>query len=347
MRAYHWFTTCLIALVGAALLCLLQAPACMADRGAAPPDSVRLQSLSVRGAAVSLITVNLNDPTVRVDIGLPKRGIAHAESFRSLISRHSPLAAVTGTYFDVKTYVPTGSIVVGGKLVHESNIGTAVCFTSTNVVRFIPAKYNRVCDLSGSECAFRTGPRLLANGEYALNPRLEGFRHPGLFGARTRMVLGVTAHNKLLLAFVRTPVTFGRAAGIMKALGAKDAVCLDGGTSSAMYYRGKTVKHPGRLLTNVIVVGRRTLSDIAPGLVASAAGAAPVRAYNVPRHPTAVHPTLSENSRPGYPLIDRRPPVEHAAVLGERLQLRPPKGIHSLFPIHRAKFAGLKGLEYS
>ena len=40
----------------------------------------------------------------------------------------------------------------------------------------------------------------------------------------------------------------------MKRLGATDAVCLDGGTSSAMYYRGKLVCKPGRSLTNIVEV---------------------------------------------------------------------------------------------
>lgn len=350
MRACHRSPICLIALVGAVLMCWPQAPAgAVAPQGkagaVAPQDSVTLESRSVGGAVVSLITVDLNDPTVKVDVGLPERGIAHAESFRSLVNRHSPLAAVTGTYFDVRTYVPTGSIVAGGKLVYESHIGTAVCFTPSNKVKFIAAKYGEACDLSGAQCAIRTGPRLLANGEYALSPRREGFRHPGLYGARTRMVLGVTARNHLLLVFVRTPVTFSRAASLMKVLGAVDAVCLDGGTSSAMYYRGRIVRHPGRMLTNLIEVRSRPLSEIPTQMMAAARGVLSTSTLRLSRPRILDHARLLGNHEPGADLTDQT--CEQAAILGEPIRLRPSKSLHSLFPVNRAKLPGLKGFDHA
>ena len=40
----------------------------------------------------------------------------------------------------------------------------------------------------------------------------------------------------------------------MKALGANNALNLDGGSSTAMYARGRFVSKPGRMLTNVLVV---------------------------------------------------------------------------------------------
>lgn len=332
MRTHHWFPTVMIALVGAFLFYWIKSPTCMAD-------SVVLESRSVRGALVSLITVDLNDATMKVGIGLPARGISHAETFGSFINRNNPLAAVTGTYFDTRTYVPTGSIVVGGKLVHESNIGTAVCFTSGNKVRFISAKRGEACDLSGAECAVRTGPRLLAGGAYALNPRPEGFRHPGLYGARTRMVLGVTANNKLLLVSVRTPVTFGRAASIMRTLGAMDAVCLDGGTSSAMYFKGRIVRQPGRLLTNLIEVRRRSISDMPVQIVASADGAVSAPEYWMSQCRTTDRTVLLADREPHAVRLDQ--PYQQVALLSEPLRLRLSKGIHALFPIDRAKLTCL------
>ncbi len=326
MRANRWFSSCLIVLFGAVVSCWPQA-VCLAD-------SVVLESRTVRGASISLITVNLNDITLKVDVGLPERGIRHAESFAAMMSRRAPLAAVTGTYFDVRTYVPTGSIVADGRLVHESHIGTAVCFTASNRVRFIPAKLGQSCDLSGANCALRTGPRLLAAGQYALDPRREGFRHSGLYGERTRMALGVTEHNKLLLVSVRTPVTFGRAAAIMKALGAVDAVCLDGGTSSAMFYKGQMIRRPGRLLTNVIEVRRRPASEITAQLIASAGGAVP----DVPFHMS--RPRVPDDSALVPNRTTQRTQVDHTrhyvALLGEPIRLRPSKGLHSLFPVNRA-----------
>lgn len=331
MRTCHWLSALLIVLFGSVL-----AACCLAD-------SVILESRFVRGARVSLITVNLNDVTVKVDVGLPERGIPHAESFQGMMSRRAPLAAVTGTYFDVRTYIPTGSIVAEGKLVHESHIGTAVCFTPTNRVQFIPARLGQACDLSGAQCALRTGPRLLAKGGYALNPREEGFRHSGLYGARTRMVLGVTAHNKLLLVSVKTPVTFGRAAGIMRALDAVDAVCLDGGTSSAMYYKGRMITRPGRLLTNVIEVRRRPAAEITAQLIAAVGGVVPRVPFHLSRPRISDETSLVPNREAPATRVAHFP--QQIALLGEPLRLRPSKGLHSLFPVNRAQLSGLKRLD--
>lgn len=247
----RWFLPFLVVLVFAAPLL-------------SHPDtaSVSLEKMRIHGARTYVITVNLNDPDIQVKIGLPAKGIPTSESFLSMVKRHSPVAAVTGTYFDTRTLYPAGSIVIEGKPAHESAIGTAVCFIKSDgitcdngyKVTFNAARKGEKVDWTGVGTGLRTGPLLLANGAYALNPAREGFRHPGLFGYRTRMAMGITVYNKLLLVSVGTPITFGRLASVMKALGAVDAVSLDGGTSSAMYYRGKVIRYPGRLLTNIIEV---------------------------------------------------------------------------------------------
>lgn len=314
-------------------------------------DSVTFSREFVSGASVCVIQADLNDPTVKIDIGLPAKGIAHSESFAGFVKRHAPLAAVTGIYFDMRTLRPTGTIVTGGKTIHESNIGTAVCFTPDNKVRFVDAKFGESCDLSRAECGFRTGPRLLANGQYALNPSREGFRHPGLFGARTRMALGVTSYNKLLLVLVRTPVTFSRLATIMKTLGALDAVCLDGGTSSAMYYKGLVIKSPGRLLTNVVEVLHRTArfdTAASPGLL-SAYGVSALndgsQSMSAAVQADGVAITISA-ARGWQPQLVLHPGegnaaardvgYEPVAMLADPIRLRFSKCLHSLFPVNRA-----------
>jgi exopolysaccharide biosynthesis protein len=229
---------------------------------ASDPENVNLQKQRVCGAMTYIITANLNDPDIQVKIGLPLGGIPTSEQFLSMVKRHDPVAAVTGTYFDTRSLYPVGSIVIDGKPAHESAIGTAVCFirdTSFTCETGLKVTVNRTgkgerFNWAGVEIGLRAGPLLLADGKYALNPSREGFRDPGLFGARTRMAIGITSHNKLLLVSVSTPVTFGRLASLMKALGAVDAVCLDGGTSSAMYYKGKIIRYPGRPLTNIIEI---------------------------------------------------------------------------------------------
>lgn len=234
-------------------------------------DSVALTKHRIGGASLYLVTVDLNDPRIRMDVCAAAGGIPRSESFASMIRRRLPVAAVTGTYFDTRTLYPVGTVVSGGRVLHESAIGTSIRFLRsgselaasdpTGVTRgalyqvsFTTLKKGQRHDMGGADCGLRTGPRLLEGGRCALNPYPEGFRSPGIFGSHTRMALGVTRFNKLLLVAVRTPVTFARLAAIMRKLGAMDAVCLDGGSSSAMYYRGRIVCYPGRALTNIIEV---------------------------------------------------------------------------------------------
>ena len=51
------------------------------------------------GVRASVITVNLNDDSVKVSVALPRHGVGSRETFRSLLHRVRPGAAVTGTYF--------------------------------------------------------------------------------------------------------------------------------------------------------------------------------------------------------------------------------------------------------
>ena len=353
-------------------------PACVillfvSARPAARGDSVALEKLRVAGATVYVITCDLRDPTIRVRIGIPEQGLARSESFVHIVRRDRPIAAVTGTYFDTRTLLPVGSIVTGGKSIHTNAIGTAVCFirpesegpAAPNSNFILPQPYNvrllstRVgqrCDWSNVECGLRAGPRLLAGGHYAFDPRREGFTHPGLFGPRRRMALGLTHNKKLLLVAIRTPVTFGTAASIMKALGARDALCLDGGSSSAMYYRGRVICAPGRKLTNIIEIHKVTVIAAAERQH-SAPSDPTVRlaervAYNA--GPAESKVTVRRSARHQYMPVHVGPsrhspyiPYEHYAVLVKPLELRRSQGGFAFGPVNRAQLPRLKRLQHA
>ena len=100
------------------------------------------------------------------------------------------------------------------------------------------------------------GPRLLRDGRPDITTDAEGFDHPTdpgfyyAFGLRRnpRTLAGVTADGKLKLVAVdgRAPgysagLSFEEGAAVMRALGARDAVNLDGGGSTTMTVRGNVV----------------------------------------------------------------------------------------------------------
>ena len=103
------------------------------------------------------------------------------------------------------------------------------------------------------------GPRLVRAGRVAVSARAEGFappQAPGFFGdfvasRQPRTLAGVRADGTLLLVTVdgRRPgwsvgMTLPEAARLMRSLGARDALNLDGGGSSAMTVRGELVNRP-------------------------------------------------------------------------------------------------------
>jgi Phosphodiester glycosidase len=101
------------------------------------------------------------------------------------------------------------------------------------------------------------GPRILRAGRVAVAARAEGFAPAPYFfrsfvaGRQPRTLAGVRTDGRLLLVTVdgRAPgwsagMTLPEAARLMRSLGARDALNLDGGGSSTMTVRGEVVNRP-------------------------------------------------------------------------------------------------------
>jgi hypothetical protein len=114
------------------------------------------------------------------------------------------------------------------------------------------------------------GPRLLARGRILVRSRVEGFaplEAPSFFGSfvasrNPRTLAGVGRGGRILLVTIdgRRPgwsagVTLPEAARVMRALGARDALNLDGGGSTTMTVRGEVVNFPSD------PTGERPVSD--------------------------------------------------------------------------------------
>jgi len=238
----------------------------------AHPGSVGYECRRVAGTAAHVVTVNLNDRSVEVTLVLPRGGIGSAESFSSMIHRSQPDAAITGTFFGVKGLLPIGNLVSEGQLLYPVATGTTLAITRDNRALLLPTKADQELDWSQYRTAIFAGPTLVRNGKYAVAPWAEGFTDPGHYRRARRTAAAITAHNKLLLVAVSRPISLSRMAKIMKGLGARDAVALDGGTSAALYYRGGAIVHPGRRLTNIIAVYASGRSKVVAGAPAPAGG---------------------------------------------------------------------------
>lgn len=220
-----------------------------------PPQSpVSYTRPKVAGVWAHVVTVDLNAPGVEIRALVPPS--ARKERFGRLVGREQPVAAINGTFFDPPSGTVLGSIVQDGNLIREGWLGSAIRIDQNGQGSLLPMKRTsgRHFDWSDTNFAISSGPTLVEHGALALNPRAEGFRDPAVYRPARRSALGLTKGNKLVLVSVTKPVSLKRLAMMMQALGCRHAVNLDGGTSSALYYRGKHIVKAGRALTNAVGV---------------------------------------------------------------------------------------------
>ncbi len=218
-------------------------------------DPVVFSRETIRGAKVNLVTIDLNSEAIDIRPILAPAG--STKTFQSLLNQgNGPYAAITGTFFDPATAITVGNVVHNGRLMTEGSVGSVMTIGDDGKarVRSLEGKMGRHIDWAGTKFAVSAGPTLITDGTIAISPGSEGFKDRGLYGARMRAAMGVTEQNKLLLLTSRQPVTLHELARIFENLGARDAVNLDGGSSTALYHGGKVVSRPRRSLTNLIAV---------------------------------------------------------------------------------------------
>lgn len=209
------------------------------------------------GIPVHVVTVNLNSPHVTVEAQLAAGGPGSTETFRSMLRRTRPAAAITGAFFDTRSKYPVGDIAVKGQVVHRGIVGNGICVTPEGRIEFVRRSEGVASGWRGYVTVLCGGPTLVEKGQLVLDPAREGFSDPGLRGAKRRTAAGLTASNKLLLVSINRPVTLKRLALIMQALGATDAITLDGGSSAGLWFNGRIITTPSRSLTNVLAVHYR------------------------------------------------------------------------------------------
>ena len=155
--------------------------------------------------------------------------------------------------------VPPGALVLTGTGDAAGFLRNAALPRSRAELTLELTAAGRPVDLAQQTLVVGGGPRLLRAGRVAVTARAEGFappQAPAFFGTfvaarQPRTLAGVRADGTLLLVTVdgRRPgwsagMTLPEAARLMRSLGARDALNLDGGGSSTMTVRGEVVNRP-------------------------------------------------------------------------------------------------------
>jgi hypothetical protein len=223
------------------------------------PGPISYSKACIYGIPVHIVTIDMSSSQVKVSPAIARHGIGATEGFGSMISRLHPTAAITGTYFCLRRLTPVGDIAIDGSVVNRGCVGTALCITPDNRVCFKSVDPGKVGDWTGFTSVLCAGPILLNGGTVSLSPASEGFHSREILRSASRAALGITNNNKLLFVSVTHRILLRQLGYIMKSIGAVDAVNLDGGSSTAFYYKGRTIVHPARRLTNLLVAYESTL----------------------------------------------------------------------------------------
>lgn len=230
--------------------------------GAAPIVSVR-KTFKVGGKSISaqMITVSLMHPKIKLDVVLAGDKAGKVENLSSIAKRSKAAVAINGTFFDAYTKdsykAPYGYIVSNGEIKMKASGDKRTIFTYDNnlLADLIPGgDFNERFNQGTIQGALQAGPRLLVDGKVALDVKAEGFKDPKILtGGGARSALGLTRDHKLIL-LTTGGATIPQLAEMMKQAGAYQAMNLDGGASSGLYYNGKYLTTPGRQISNALVI---------------------------------------------------------------------------------------------
>jgi exopolysaccharide biosynthesis protein len=234
---------------------------------AVPYRSIQMVRRKVGKTALYLTIIDLRDPNVVLSVGLPHnatranssqytRGV---ETFSRFVARHPSAAMINGTFFSTDAQKRVmGNMVAGGKVLKFSpseNYGTTLGFQKGNRLEMVTARTDGKPDWDKHWFSLTAGPRLLRKGAFWIAPRKEGFTDPNVMGVAKRSAIGFSkSHKTLFFATFITPISLRHEASIMKSIGCYEAMNLDGGSSTALAYRGKILVKPRRSLANVLMV---------------------------------------------------------------------------------------------
>lgn len=174
-----------------------------------------------------------------------------------MIGVRQPAAAITGTFFGWKTQQPIADVVVDGKLVATGNRGSAVGVDWFGDVHIFDTTYGKEIDWYAYKHLLRGTVRLIKNGKVSPNPKAQHFTDSSIWSKAPRTGIGLTKDNHLVLFATKNRVTLSEFGNAMKTLDVYNAVALDGGGSTMLYYRGALVLPPERNLSTMFILHER------------------------------------------------------------------------------------------
>lgn len=203
---------------------------------------------------VRVVEIELG-PGVQIRPALADSKSFHSETFKHMIHRLQPYAAINGTFYN-ESMKPLGDILINGKLVNRGHYRNAMAVTDSGKVVFIK-RGRHGFNWSKYRFGLASGPMLVSDGAIVLNPHADGFKHKCLGVKAWRSGVGLSKKGKLLLITAKEPLTLLEFARLMRDRGAVDALNLDGGGACGLYHKGKVLSFPSIPMTNLLVIYKK------------------------------------------------------------------------------------------
>jgi len=212
----------------------------------------------LEGVTLHTVYVDLHDPWVKVTAAVAEDAPNNRLSFPEFMQTYQPLAQCTGTFFDFHSGESIGDIVIDGQLIPSSTcMGTALAITPNNEAFMFDADSSRGHDWRGYDNVVQGGVRLLHEGAITVDPSGQGFHDRYMCRCTHRIAVGIMTDGRVIMLGTYDYVLLPRLAHLMRKLGCREAMALDGGGSTAFAYDGKRLLSTGRKLANVLMVVHR------------------------------------------------------------------------------------------
>jgi len=221
-----------------------------ADPRAEGPRPVRYQSFKLGNATYHSVIADLQSDRVSV------RAV-HSKSLTSswnLVKKSEPVAALTGTFFAPSCGRPVADVLVDGELVAQGQRGSVVAIDWFGKVHIFDTQFRKKIDWFEYRYAVRGAVRIMTNGKINPNPKAQKISGRRIWGRAARTAAGTTRDGKLVLLATPNSVTLSQLAAAARKVGVVNAVALDGGGSTCLYYRGSMVIKTQRKLSNMLVL---------------------------------------------------------------------------------------------
>ncbi|GAB6274994.1 MAG: hypothetical protein STSR0004_18590 [Peptococcaceae bacterium] len=221
---------------------------------------------NINGKRISVNVVEIPFCAAVPDMIVARDKVGNREELASMAKRNKAIVAINGTFFNAygNPPIPYGNIIKNNKIVHRGSVGTTCGFYADGSAKFGHVEFRNLSDnladygWEGVQTAVGAGPRLLTNGKITVNPAGEGFTSEKILSmCMARSAVGVKTDGTVLLA--TTTASVKDLARVMKNLGAHNAMNLDGGASSGLWYKGKYITSPGRTLSNALIFKQKAI----------------------------------------------------------------------------------------